>query len=405
MGDGPRTNALSVQRLHHVVRDAKGTAALLFLLAGCGERPAVVATNPPAAVPLRDTIDIALPDSIPRIPLTLVRSIDLNPYRTLGGRWLAKGRIGLSDPHNIQVNILDTMGNRLRTIGRRGRGPGEFELLIWYGPVGDQILVLGTNNVARFTLDGDLVANAILEQPRIEAYGASLIGVRGDGATVTERYDATGPHAPGRLHSGRWNGQPHSTVIVHRPDGGLESLWRPKFEANYVVTSHVDFHVWLPERQWAFDDSTLYLTEGEEFIVRTFSMDGKPRRVYRFMKSPRATTREDRDHYNRRYLESAQDTAAARQALRRLTYAPHLPAFIRLLVDDRGNLWLREGVPSSRDPQSWLVVERTGRILGTVVLPETFWLNDVRYGMALAGGKGDDGGVLNVYRVSLPAPR
>jgi hypothetical protein len=59
---------------------------------------------------------------------------------------------------------------------------------------------------------------------------------------------------------------------------------------------------------------------------------------------------------------------------------PARTAYSQLLVDDRGCLWLAEGVSPFMAPAKWTVFGPDGTMLGDVAMPAGFRIQDVRGG-------------------------
>ena len=72
------------------------------------------------------------------------------------------GQVFVADGLSQEIVVLTPGGRRLRTIGRRGRGPGEFSGLSSLAWEGDTLVALDveTRRVTRFTSDGLLVATS-----------------------------------------------------------------------------------------------------------------------------------------------------------------------------------------------------------------------------------------------------
>lgn len=69
------------------------------------------------------------------------------------------GRIYTLHRQEALLRVFDAEGEFVRTIGRRGEGPGEFDGLSSMGIIGDTLWVLdtGTYRFSFFTLDGELI--------------------------------------------------------------------------------------------------------------------------------------------------------------------------------------------------------------------------------------------------------
>ncbi|HEX6644944.1 MAG TPA: 6-bladed beta-propeller [Gemmatimonadales bacterium] len=68
---------------------------------------------------------------------------------------LADGRIVIANTGTSELRIFDSTGSHLRTIGRRGNGPGEYQGALALTVVGADSLVVHDGGNGRFTILGD----------------------------------------------------------------------------------------------------------------------------------------------------------------------------------------------------------------------------------------------------------
>lgn len=104
------------------------------------------------AVPL-ETRDEALVGSI--------HQVHLDPHR---------GDILVGD-YKVQRRVLrfDAQGKFIRAYGAQGQGPGEFQSLMGFAPVGDgRLVVLGNYKIAIFDYDGEVVAETFMESGAVD---------------------------------------------------------------------------------------------------------------------------------------------------------------------------------------------------------------------------------------------
>ena len=57
-------------------------------------------------------------------------------------RRLGSGLIVVAEDEALELRFFDLNGAHVRTVGRKGQGPGEFESISWLAPLGDDSLVV-----------------------------------------------------------------------------------------------------------------------------------------------------------------------------------------------------------------------------------------------------------------------
>jgi hypothetical protein len=139
-------------------------------------------------------------------------TIDTNPVVRVGDRpddpahelfrvrsavQLADGRIVVGSQGSYDVRIFDSAGNHLRTFGRQGSGPGEFQ---WLGNLlvaGDTILAFDwqLQRATTFTTDGEVLGTTHVPFTR-----GGAVGRVGDGAFVATSFLGGMPRRPQGIH-------------------------------------------------------------------------------------------------------------------------------------------------------------------------------------------------------------
>jgi hypothetical protein len=120
---------------------ARINTVLVLLLAGCGSEPSV----PAAAV--RDSAGVTIVESsgaswqegsewrLASTPDIDIGGSDVDPeyelFQAQGAVRLADGSIVVANAGSAELRFYDASGQYVRTVGRRGGGPGEFEGLRW----------------------------------------------------------------------------------------------------------------------------------------------------------------------------------------------------------------------------------------------------------------------------------
>lgn len=297
----------------------------------------------------------------------------------IGTARLSDGRIVIADEKSGEVRFFAADGKHLRTAGRKGGGPGEFQQMQWLGvAAGDSVLVWDSEaaRLSVFSPDGTFVRawkpDGLRMFPRVEAIvgGRALLMEPGmDPAGIGER-----------------NGEFRDTVAwMHVPLAGgasRELSRRPGAEMfasrgeDIFMTDQVTFGRSL---QVTGAPDGYYAGDTDAFQVGFHGPDGALRRLIRRPHQPRRVTEADLDAYFARpgatnLSDLPPDMAAQFREMQRTQRerVPHretLPAFSELLVDGAGNLWARDPRPEEDHPHRWSVFDADGRWLGMVQTP------------------------------------
>ena len=316
-------------------------------------------------------------------------------WRVRGLARLTDGRIAVLSSGNSQVQLFSPSGALVKTIGRRGEGPGEFlrpkrmrylppdTLMVWdewMGPVTSfdttgSVLERRTIDLGRALErlpgagsgapivplpDGSFVAGINVGSPESEPPKAgdrvrhhSMRYMRLDEAYATADF-------------GSWPG-PDSYAV---PEGlsGISPFARWFLSAwdNLFLIEVVNTYITAGGRP-----VSIYIGDGERNEIRQYALDGTLVRVIRRTIDP--VPRSGRAHRawqrNRiRYLMAVNEDASwVRPIVEAVPGEPYYPAFAGLTVDAEGYLWVREWSESETGwPDQWSVFSPEGRWLGVL---------------------------------------
>lgn len=399
--------------------------AAVVLLAACSEAPAKttalverdsagvrIVENPAPAVGERPRWSLA-----PEPDLALGVADGEAAYTLSGVVRAMRARGGgllVADRESREIRFFDADGRHVRTVGARGAGPGEFESLSGLDRFRGDSLAAWDNRTGRlsiFSADGDFVRAVT---PRDLQMYPRFVGAFPDGSWV-----ATSGFNPAAMMQAERGGEQRTPLTLLRlgPAGELlDTLGRfPGMEVfvdrQGVVTSNERI---LFGRDFvaAAGGGRLYGGDTDRFEVRAFSPGGAVERVSRL---PLSSVRVTSAHVQRRREEDAEGAdqefaklppsmrAAMEEAARAKAVIPHretFPAFERLLVDDRGQLWVG-GHPAPGDTLvRWRIIDTRGHYLGFVDLPAEMQVHDVADGSVIAAVR-DEYGVEQVVRHRL----
>lgn len=247
--------------------------------AGCGGEPAPDRTDPADAPVARDSAGVAIVDN-PGVDRTAALEVQQVGVLMGSGGFQgpglgsvavdpAAGRIYLVGAQGHTVRVLDTDGNHVRTLGRDGRGPGEFTGAHAVAVERDGTLLVldpGRGIVARWSADG-----ALLDESRIPVayWGPGLEVV--DGGLVTVSSTTRGPRLDQELVRVGGDGTARTLHIVPRelrqvefPCGNLEA-----------------YRVFSPTVVWDGGDGLVHAQVGRGYRIDSWSGDRRVRSVRR----------------------------------------------------------------------------------------------------------------------------
>ena len=294
----------------------------------------------------------------------------------------------------IELRFFDAQGRYLRTVGRRGKGPGEYEQLfsLWRAQ-GDSLLIydVPTSRIDVRTEDGSLVRSFTI--PR-----TTQLAWLPDGGAVYAGYAIPDLRTPGIKQDSlvfrrlRPDGQPADTVAV-LPGGWTEILvggnnWRGVELAGTPMV-------------WGGVGGAVFV-HGDRLSVHWFAPDGHLAALTRVgLPRIRVTGADIRAN------EAAK--VATRASRPRLgvegnplppSYAQFLPQATRVRLDSEGRAWVRRWPASPAALTEWIVFAPRGLPIARINMPARLVVHDIGSDY-LVGVAVDDDGVqsVQVYRI------
>jgi hypothetical protein len=353
---------------------------------------------------------------------------------------LADGTIAVADELSVEVRLFGADGAFLRTLGRRGRGPGEMtrvstlaviagDTLVvrddanlrhvifspagehirtvqappapwlseggraggWFpdggflfGPVGVDPAIRSGLELGRHLLDGawhrfDSAGAHVGPVARLPARHVEVGAVRGTSRSVALplAYGPTGQYAP----SGRgiWHGFPQEYELVHIAAEGIDRIVR---------------RAWSPEA----------LPPALESRYREWYASRPPR-----TEVPDAI----REEYIRRARTEIELESRGLE-LPAISFTAFLPAFVGVMAARDGTLWVQETAtarellaasPVAIGSDRWSVFDDDGRWLGTVVAPSGLRIHEIGADYVLGVATAEHGvELVRLHRIVRPSP-
>lgn len=286
---------------------------------------------------------------------------------------LPDGRILVGNSATSEIRVFDREGKFLKSVGRKGNGPGEFGELssvrFWRLRDGS-LLGYDGGNLRVHLFDSTL---AYQRTVRIEStrdgLRAFLQGVFADGswqmlALVPELKNEPGTYLRSAQQFVRFKPDGTPDTTLRRVEG------RTRFVHQFGSTTQFPFVPFTAEPLAAAGEH-LWVMNGGGTELEQRNLRGDLVRVVRLMRDVPRTA----DVYARYVASSLATMDSSRRAQYEHFYGlnhplpEHIPAYQAILVDATSHLWLeRYRLPGDTIP-SWDVVAPNGRWLGAVSVP------------------------------------
>jgi len=322
------------------------------------------------------------------------------------------GDLIVADNGAGEIRVFDAGGSHLRTFGRKGEGPGEFQVLsgAWPGAEGTVVaLDRRLSRITQFDSGGSLIATAEI------AGGGGATNMRGLAGPevvlsqvtdfgITPSFDASDLQDLADAVEGDG-----SLVLFfrHRLDGELvDTLAQRQGQKMSMSTSGSGGQMSLQllvvpfSRQPTAVGSPqgVAVAGGSDYEVALYNRTGTLHQIVRLGVAPPLRTDEHLDAYVRNSGSPFSDEASIQARIdmyRDMSMPDRLPGYDELLFADTGELWARRYRQRGADMAHWDVFGTGGHHLGRVEIPTSFRPEEVSGGQ-LVGVSTDDLGVERV---------
>lgn len=353
------------------------------------EHPFTAAADRTQSIALVEELVLGLDAADPEQAFYRLRDVDVDDA----------GNLWVLDAGNHRVQVFDRDGGFIRSFGRAGQGPGEFESAGELAVVGDRVVVLAARSrLSLFDLQGNHVDDAILADA-----DASLADffARDDGTFVTgySEIDRTALQAgvSGEIDA------VYDVVTLSLDGRQLRRHARVAWKS-FVIFGGSGLRPAPLARPFpsfaAFSRGDVYVTDASEYQVFAFDPEGEPKWAMRIAYRP--------TELNDDLVEQALETARNREpetSRGDLIWPDRLPALSHLRVDGHGHLYVypyfRSGEELEERPVD--VYSPAGELLFSGLILDRRWDNaDGDY--VFAAGSDRVTGELLVWRWRLEEP-
>lgn len=299
------------------------------------------------------------------------------------------GRILVANAGTGEILVFRSNGELLRTVGRAGEGPGEFETLAWAGWYRGDSIAAWDGGSARFTVfdpAGTYARSATAND--LTGIFPEFIGVFEDGSlAVTSGMD---PRQAANAGARAWR---DSVMYVRlAPDATvLGSIGRFPGDEQYSMSEPggvvVEALPFGRRTVVGVAGSVFHVGSGDAYEVARYSADGRLTRIVRRAHRPARVTERDIAAYRASLVtRGGRSDSDDQRVLDDAPYPSVMPPYVALQVDPDGRLWLREPPTASSDDvhSSWTVFAADGAMLGTVRLPRRLRVSQIGSDWVLA---------------------
>ena len=301
-------------------------------------------------------------------------------FNRVAGAWrLPNGRVVIANGGSSELRIFDPNGALVETLGRRGKGPGEFETMSVVGVSADTAIIYDFATRRATTVQFGAKARVLTMVTMMAAGSGS--GFEVTGRLSDGRWVATmGMGSPGGWDAPRGVHRVKGTVALVAPDGtgSIERVAEVESMASITYMPGADKSKWAtgpaafsPWYRGQVSGGVLWFGEsGSDSLVR---LDARGNRRGIALALPSVAP-------------SPQLVAAAREAELPAALQPRtgdymnfkysaenlpsrLPYFAGLLAGADGELWVQEYPATPSAAARYLVLDEKGRPIGRVLAP------------------------------------
>ncbi len=374
--------------VHHIV-------CILLLTAACGGRENATTTSTTV-----DSAGVTIVTSAESAWGARGMSVDTNPVLRLGAeeagpyqfsfipsaRLLEDGGVAVVEMSANEIRLFDAEGKHFRSVGRRGQGPGEFQVISGPFPKSGDSLVAYDQIARRVTIfalaDGE--ARVVRSQAVPGTRGSyNATGAFGDGRLVL--YNPGGGFRPDLQPGLQW--VTTEVVVLDPADGTGHIIGRlpsrqqfvlPGGDTKPVVPAHGAIH--------AVAKDGFFWGTSDRYEMRFHDTAGTLRRILRRPVVPRPVTPAMIETWIEANLKEVREREGeAAVAKHRLSYeewhfGDRVPLFDRAFVDGEGRLWVGsfDWPESQTAPRRWSIFAPNGAWLGDVDAPANLRIVDCR---------------------------
>ncbi len=320
-------------------------------------------------------------------------------YQVAHSRRLRNGGLVVASTGLGEVRFFDTGGLHVRTV--QVGDPVTAGPLRVYELLGDSLLVYQVDRtLSVFDALGQRTRSSPLASPGPELEETlESLGAFKDGTLL---FRASFPRDSTKQGVGRRT----IRLLRYGIDGALLGSFGD-FDGQAVLFEDRGAYIFGPDAAAAPADSTLWYTPGDRYEAREVAPDGRTLRIDRLDRAGIKVLQADISSYRQAATRQVQNTPRAstiEATLEASTFADTFPVIDRVIVDDVGNVWVRNyqwfDLGSGKN---WTLFDPEGRFLGEITTPSILEIHQIGADFVL-GRMSDGRGHEAVYIFDLIKP-
>lgn len=301
---------------------------------------------------------------------------------------LSNGTVVIANNGSSEVRFYDDAGRHVRSSGRRGGGPGEFEYIAYMRRLaGDTIMIWDARN-RRVTLigpDGTYIRDFTPEGMN----GQVVSGVEAatEEGTLLVRGSRSFPAGSAAFHRDTVGYSVMSADSVRELPRylGMEGSIRVQESGGNIMSVMISQVAFGRTAHAAAGRDRFYIGSSDIYEVHQYDAGGALRGIIRSAHVPEQPVTGELFRtwgdaaLERRALFAAErgeefDAAAARKSIDESERAPTVPLYADLIADQAGGVWVKDYVMPGPDgrPERWTIFAEDGTMRGAIDLPPRF---------------------------------
>lgn len=298
--------------------------------------------------------------------------------------FLRDGSIFVGDVQAAKVLLFDSAGRFVRSVGRAGAGPGEFQNMLWVRPYGaDSIATYDAAQRRVSILDrtGRFVRSVTILSPA-EGVSPTAAAIMDDGHIIVRAQRPVGSEVPPGVHPvplELWAYSPTGTPL-NRIVGNLVGEEWVKLATPRLLMSRPFATLSLV----AIGPDRVHIADSAAFPVRAYPVPTGPAIRVDGARTPPAASGPHVAAYRERRLSTARSSAKADAVLTEtkmldaIPFPVHVPVLGKLLVDAGGRVFAQRYPEPGWQRQQYFVYSPAGTLVAQLTGPERASIVDVR---------------------------
>lgn len=252
----------------------------------------------------------------------------------------SEGNIYVVDSGAKNIKKFDKQGKFLKTIGREGQGPGEFDSLYYSTFAKDRLIVWDSGNrrLCSFTSDGDYVSSVNI------SYDAGSVRMlrgfpTGEIAVEMEKNYRNEPDRPQECRIDLYTSDLKFIRTIYKRD-----LWRKKYIRTKEFGTSTLYFPYSADVRWeVFPDGRLIIGYSEDYELDIFDRSGRKISSISHRDDPVPVSEKDKKDYfdSLEFYRAGERLKEVPEYITKYTEFPkHMPVYKNILVDSEGNIWV-----------------------------------------------------------------